>query len=270
MFFCPAVPYVVPTKMIDVISHLGLQSGLKLCLDAGDADSYTSGQKWLDRSGGGYDFFRGAGSGSEGSDPTFNGVAGGQSAAEYWGFDGGDFFTYDAVNESWMDSFHKTGAKFTILQWLYVSGATTTAVEFGNIGSRATSLRPGFLMGSSSSSLRSINVAIDNAAERIYSKISVAAANNNAWNMVGVSVDMAAGDVSFQINGTSESYTSQTFTATPSAAAAASKVQLGAVGGDDLPIATGGRVRNVAMWDVGLTAAQLAQIYSATRSTFGL
>ena len=36
--FRPRVPY------IDVITRLNLTNGLKLCLDAGDANSYTSGQ----------------------------------------------------------------------------------------------------------------------------------------------------------------------------------------------------------------------------------
>ena len=62
--------------LIDYIGELSLNSNLVLCLDAGDANSYTSGQKWLDRSGNGYDFFLGTTDSVQASDPTFNGTPG--------------------------------------------------------------------------------------------------------------------------------------------------------------------------------------------------
>jgi hypothetical protein len=141
--FRPRVPFV------DVIRRLNLDSGLKLCLDAGDANSYSSGQKWLDVSGNSYDFFLGDDATSESDDPTFNGSAGGLSTSEYFSFDGadganGDHFTYDSVSESWIDNLHKDNVKLTIITWIYLAStanqafcgntqglATTVGIEFG-------------------------------------------------------------------------------------------------------------------------------------------
>ena len=52
-------PTLARMPAITMLRRLGLTNGLKLCLDAGDANSYTSGEPWLDTSGNGYDFNRG-------------------------------------------------------------------------------------------------------------------------------------------------------------------------------------------------------------------
>jgi len=94
----------------EIIRGLSLDTNLKLCLDAGEGDSYTSGQSWLDLAGSGYDFFLGQDGSSDSTDPTFNGVANTMTSSEYWSFDGGDYFTYDTTNETWMENLHKAGA----------------------------------------------------------------------------------------------------------------------------------------------------------------
>lgn len=114
--------------MLCVIQHCGLATGLKLCLDAGDDESYSSGQKWLDTSGGGYDFYRGAGSGSEGSDPTFNGTVGRRSSGEYFSGDGGDYFTYDSANETWMNDLHKNGKLTSAFCGVHVAADATLPI----------------------------------------------------------------------------------------------------------------------------------------------
>lgn len=105
-----------PAALYDAIVAAGLSTNLKLCLDAGDASSYSgSGQKWLDRSGGGYDFFRGVNVTVTTDDPTFNGTSGGLTSSEYFSYDGADCFQYDTALETWMNNLHKEAAKFTIL-----------------------------------------------------------------------------------------------------------------------------------------------------------
>lgn len=99
-----------------IIDALGLGTNLKLCLDAGDSESYDPAiqtDKWLDTSGNGFDFYRGSGLGVDSADPTFNGVAGGLSSGEYWSFDGGDFFTYDSPVEAWMSALSADNAKWS-------------------------------------------------------------------------------------------------------------------------------------------------------------
>lgn len=102
-------------SLVTIIEKLGLKTNLKLCLDAGDINSYSgSGIKWLDTSGNGYDFYFGDGSTSS-TYPTFNGSAGGLSASEYFSFDGGDYFTYDSSYEAWMNTLHNAGISVSVL-----------------------------------------------------------------------------------------------------------------------------------------------------------
>src|SRR5690349_1915490 len=128
------------TKFLTVIQQLGLTTGLKLCLDAGDSASVAVGSqaKWLDVAGNGYDFYRGSSAAGDAAEPTFNGTPGNLSASEYFSSDGGDNFTYDSANESWMDNLHKDGAKFTICCWIWpINGANN--IVCGSNGGGLTS-----------------------------------------------------------------------------------------------------------------------------------
>ena len=85
---------------MNILTSNSLTTNLKLCLDAGDINSYSgSGQKWLDRSGLGHDFFLGVDGSANTDDPTFNGSPGNASSNEYFSVDGGDFFRYDSTGE---------------------------------------------------------------------------------------------------------------------------------------------------------------------------
>lgn len=130
MLLVPPALHRHGTSLINTIRNLGLTSGLQVCLDAGDANSYSSGQVWGDLSGNGYDFNRGTGSGSDGADPTFNGTAGRQSSGEYWSGDGGDYFTYDSAIETWMQSLGKSGQSVSVFAHAYIA-ADTDATIFG-------------------------------------------------------------------------------------------------------------------------------------------
>ena len=99
--------------LIKILEGRRLAANLRLCLDAADGASYTSGQKWLDTSGNGHDFFFGTSASSQSADPTFNGTPGDKSALEYMSTDGGDYFQYDSANEAWMDNLHKVNARFS-------------------------------------------------------------------------------------------------------------------------------------------------------------
>lgn len=263
------------TSFINDIKNLGLGTNLELCLDAGDANSYPgSGQTWLDLSGHDYDFYRGATGSAEASDPTFNGTAGRQSSGEYFSFDGGDYFRAAQANPAWVESIHKNSAKFTIAQWCYLSGATTTSVRWGDTGTASRSdgsAYAGFQFGHSASSLRRLNLAISvgGSGGWAYLKDSAAACNNTAWNFIAVSMDEAAGALSFQINGTSESYSSQTYSS-PDSGSAESTLEIGGTGAGVAPDASGGRIGAYAGWSRALSAAELASLFEATRGKFGI
>ena len=109
-------------------------------LDAGLSASYSgSGQTWANivtapADGSGqtaYDFYRGATNGSEGSDPTFNGSAGANSANEYFSFDGGDYLTLVGSNTTFLNSLHKENAVFTWYGFLRTPTSTGNANLFG-------------------------------------------------------------------------------------------------------------------------------------------
>jgi len=253
--------------MKEIITGLGLSSNLKLCLDAGDSASYTSGQSWLDRSGGGYDFFRGADGSATATDPTFNGSAGGLSASEYWSFDGGDYFTYDTTNETWMENLHKSGAQFTVLMWVY---PTATDNRFLYATCRATTAEIGIL------------IRLNNRLElRVFNGIggTVRSADStaglvvtNTWQLIGVSLDSGDASTGCKLfsNGTTETFSGAY--GSPSASSASYTTKIGANGaGTGAWMANDSRLAVVACWDgVALTQAQMGNVFTATRGRFGV
>lgn len=249
----------------EVVDGLGLSSGLKLCLDAGDSASYTSGQSWLDLSGNGYDFFRGAGSGTAADDPTFNGSAGGMTSAEYFSFDGGDYFTYDSANEPWMENLHKDSAVFTIAAWSYIPTAAANRPIFGNNAANAVLANGVCLFVGTADTL---NFLCDKSGA-ICLNVTGSVVNEGAWNFLAVTLDEAAGTGGFLVNNTWTAFTS-TYSS-PTASAAAYTTQIGAFGNNGAPLASGARVAELAAWEgVALTQAGLKSVFTATRGRFGV
>jgi hypothetical protein len=101
-------------NFLQMIQVESAANNLDFCLDAADADSYPgTGQTWFDLTANGNNFFRGNTSSAASDDPTFNGTPDGLSAAEYFSYDGGDFFT-DAVGATFADTWHKDNGVFTL------------------------------------------------------------------------------------------------------------------------------------------------------------
>jgi hypothetical protein len=280
MFFVPSPPYVVPTTMIDVIKHLGLTSGLKLCLDAGDANSYSgSGQVWSDLSGGGYHFNRGADSSAGSDDPTFNGVAGRQSASEYWSFDGGDEFRLAQSNPTWIENLHKNNAKYTFAAWVYVKGGVETQTIFATADSTADvgCFIPIVRLDGQYFFELVVNNANANGSNTTafhpFSGIGNGSENPlslDAWNFISLSYDEPSGVLIFWVNNTTREVTGSPYV-NPSSAAATFVARMGMdTASPSLdPVVSGTRFNSVAMWDTALTAAQLSSLYNATKAKFG-
>lgn len=256
--------------MLTVIRKLGLSTGLKLCLDAGDGASYASGQSWLDLSGNGYDFFRGADGSATATDPTFNGTAGRRSSGEYWSFDGGDYFTYDSANETWMQNIHKDNAKFTLATWLYVDSTTgaersLAGLNGWNGGTGGTGI--GWQLNNSTNG---IHVFCMNAGAFPLNSVSSLVPTANAWSFCAISLDEAVGSNGGRhfLNGTSSLFTS-TYTS-PSAGNASNTMTIGANGGNNI-IDSGSRMASFMAWEgVALDGPQLQAIFQATRGKFGV
>lgn len=264
------VPQATPGTMIGVIQSLGLSTNLKLCLDAGDISSVASGSqtKWLDVSGNGYDFFRGADATSEASDPTFNGTPGGQSGSEFWSFDGADFFSYDASNETWMNALHKDNAVFSFAFWVYVKDpGGSLAALFGTTRLGVTS---GVAAYYSVTSPTRFTFIVKNGGSTAYTLAPSIDLNKDAWNFIGVSIDETANTSAVNINGTAASGT-----ATYSSPASGDAITTMAVGATrttgELPQPAGSRMASAAIWQgTALSASNLAAIFTADRAKFGV
>jgi hypothetical protein len=258
-------------SLIQALTKLGLLTNLRLCLDAGDVDSYASGQKWLDRAGSGYDFFRGTDATSQASDPTFNGNAGGLSSAEYWSFDGGDYFTYDTSNETWMHGLHKDNAAvsvFALVQWP-ASGGTL----FGTDGSLNTNIGAGFELRPDGT----INWQVSNGSgSRALSTPSTDAFSANAWHAVGCSINEAGGNVSFYwgdgaYKQVSASNTFNASYSSPSGSNASYTMSIGSRGNAQELMPNTGRIAMLAVWTgSALTKADFDAIYAEIRNRFGI
>lgn len=251
----------LPGTMLSAIQRLGLTSGLQMCLDASDVESYGgSGQKWLDVSGNGYDFFRGTGAGSEASDPTFNGVAGGQSSAEYWGFDGGDFFTYDTTTETWMQNIHKNNAKFAVAAWVYIASTGVQQPIFGN-AINVDSI--GFAAYINSAGLWKL--AVERAGDpEAYVNGNTVAVPTGQWSFLSIVFDEAAGTSAFRTNATEET-PSATYSS-PSASSATHSTFIGKVVGiPDVFFLSGARLRSLSVWEGTIpSAAQMEELRQVT------
>lgn len=253
------VPFI-RQNMFDVLTTLGLTTNLKLVLDAGDTASYSSGQKWNDRSGGGYDFFRGTDGTSQASDPTFSGIGGAPDS--YWSFDAGDYFTYDTTNEAWMENLHKNSANISWAAWIY--GRLNGSI-FGTAGA-AAGANIGVSLRVNASGFQSFR---QSGGGSIGTDDATTAVPASGWSYVSGSFNEAGTTLRFNTNGTAETIVSSyTYTG---AGSASFTMQVGARGNNDDPIASGKRLAFLSMWEgTALSAANLAAIYTATRTQFGV
>jgi hypothetical protein len=253
------------TPSIYVIRKLGLTSGLQICLDAGNDASYASGQSWLDTSGNGYDFFRGADGSATGTDPTFNGTAGARTASEYFSFDGGDYFTYDTTIETWMQALHQNNAVFTIAGWLLL---TTGAVQtiLGTLGGGVAGSSHGINFQTTAGNALQLFVGNASTGTTITSTATFSA----AWTFFAIALDesVGAGGGTFQINGTQEAFNSAY--SSPSSSNASGNMQLGARGSAVGPIANTGRMATMNVWTRRLSDSELRTLYTITRLRFGV
>lgn len=265
-----------PGTMLSAIQRAGLTTSLELCLDASDIDSYDgTSQTWADVSGNGNNFYRGTTSSSQATDPTFNGVAGRQSSADYFSHDGGDWFTLAAGSPpSWQSTLHKSAGVFTILQWAYVGNLTALAPGQAGLGCgdslSAADGSNAIAFTNSASTQNALSLGINNATTLIWGAKSTILVTNNAWQMLATSVDVASDPIRFAINGTTEDVNSAA-SGTPSTSASPVPLVIGAVAADgNSKVINGCRLAAHCLWTRALSAAELVSIFNLTRSKFGV
>jgi hypothetical protein len=172
--------------LYDAIVKAGLMTWLQICLDAADPLSYDPDQadpeKWLDRSGNGFDFYRGL-DGSLAGDPVWN--------EEGWWDVGGVIFDYDSANEAWMNSLHLNGAQFSWFGEFYLPSGTP---QFPACGTRYND--PGVeAQFANSAQKQSIDVRASGVT--VLSKVADNATALGQWHQAGASIDENGGAVSF-------------------------------------------------------------------------
>jgi hypothetical protein len=247
-------------------------------LDAGLSASYGgSGQTWANivtapADGSGqtaYDFYRGATSGSEGSDPTFNGSAGANSTNEYFSFDGGDYLTLAAGNTTFLNSLHKENAAFT---WYgFLRTPTSLAANYGVFGTDANTsanVDVHCLMGGDDLTLQIVTSS--GAALNVNSGSGFLAAATNY--LLAIAYNEATGAGLFYRKGAAgkaKTAISGSY-ASPSSAAATYGLQIGAGGNGANPLGNGARLWRTGMFNRALSEAQLDALFERYKSKLGL
>lgn len=255
--------------LYQIINGLGLTANLKLCLDAGDSASYNSSvqtAKWLDTSGGGYDFFRGTSTSGDAAEPTFNGTAGGLSSSEYFSFDGADYCLYDTTTETWMNNLHKDGVlcTFFVVYYSIASGVAERIFATRPTGAAGTT----FIKDAS-------NKAQINSFNTTTSVLSVSSTNtisSNAWNIMSISLNEpnATNNIFMKINSNSVETLSGAYSS-PTATNVTGTPAIGSLANGTSPIASGARIACLAVWEgTALTSANLDSLHNSIKGRFGL
>ena len=255
----------VAASLLSTLTTLGLTANLQICLDAGEGDSYTSGQTWLDLTANDRDFFLGADNAATASDPTFNGVADALSSAEFFSFDGGDYFTKATANDTFINSLHKDNAAFTLAFWVRPA---TSSIDpfFGTAANTETNVGiTGFYEGLTGTAVLNVSKGSAGYAAQLGASLGV---TNGAWQFIAVSVN-EAGTFFWQRNASASTPASAAYTS-PSAAAATNTAVIGDIGGGAFPVPSGTRIAIFMAFDAALTQWQLEQIYNKTRRRFGV
>lgn len=278
-----AQPPVTNISLYDAINSSGLTSNLKLCLDAGDSASYDPAvqtAKWLDTSGNGFDFFRGSTNVTDAGDPTFNGSAGGLSSSEFWSTDGGDYFTYDAANETWMNNMHKTGALWTVFAVFKqpVTSVSVNTLMFTTLRNASGGIGVSIAQQSGSSNggtTSSTALTIRNGTTTLVVNPFIFAGIQGQYQIIANGFDEAATtDRIYAFNSGRTQYQSTANAASPSASNAdgcrvLSYVTLGTT--TPAANAVGFNMACLAIWEgVRLTDEQVRSVYQKLSGRFGL
>jgi len=239
-------------------------SSLKLCLDAGEARSYPgSGQTWSDLSGNGSDFYLGATSGAEASDPTFNGQVGARRAGTYFSFDGGDYFTMAVATPTWMQNLHKAGAKLGILAWWYMAASGGSQLLFATAGITWSEFGVSFeVVNGTAMRWVTLNNVVGGALQVGSGLVTPVA----KWTCIGISIDEAANSGFFFVDGQQAQFSAAYVS--PSASNASFTPMIGAVNGSNPP-SNGSRCAGLLMWEsIAPGPAVFQRVYQATRGRF--
>ena len=248
------------STIYSIISARSLTTNLVLCIDAADGSSYDgTSQTWIDRTGTA-NFVRGTSTSSEGSDPTFSGVADAKSANEYFSFDGSDRMD-SASGATWMNGIYKDNATFTIIAGVYIPSGTIGLPVLGQAQGFSGVEGANFNVGGSTSSYALEFKVYTSAGGSARSVTSTATATAGAWNFVAVDQNEASSTgLNFQCNSTQQSGQNGTYTS-PSAADFGS-ISIGYASTLSPTQQAGSRVAFVAVWSTNIGLTSINNLYT--------
>lgn len=257
----PAAPDDRLPSLDEILRSLGIAQGITL--DFGDERCDPgSGQTIRDLSGNGRNVLLGATSGASTDDPSRVGPPGLRRKGDGRQFGTATFMTIAAGNDTFIDSWHKNDALFTLGCWFYWAGVAANGRIVGTKASGASSI--GLFWGPAAGGTVQAVVANGTANQTLLTPSETY--RTNAWNFAAMSVDEGGSSYAHYLNGVHEpksgSYTS------PSSSAASLALKLGARGTPDQYLPSGSIMRQFFACPAALTKAQLDAIYNLTRPGF--
>lgn len=252
-------------NFLQILTELGFTTNLKAVIDPADIASYSgSGQNFNDLNGTDH-LYRGSSSGSDSTDPTFNGVAGALTSSEYFSGDGSDFFRWQS-QPSWVQSWHEDNAIFTAVFTVYqAAGAGGRFDLFGTNGGSGAN-RGLYIQADTGGGLATRPVlSVKNGSGGTPLEITASSvALPSGWSLLAFGVNEATGASGAYIYAGGAS---QTFTSTyssPGSGASSHTAEIFALGNGNSNHTSGCRLGPCAFWSgTMLTTANIASIRSA-------
>jgi hypothetical protein len=249
-----------------------------------DARSYSSGQtfanSWPTPYDGSaqtaYDYFLGATSSSEATDPTFNSAG----AASYFSHDGGDYFTCTSGSgsTSFLKNLHKAAGKFSVELWFYYNGnaAQSSWFDSGTSDQGGTDMSRGVIYTCSDTTFsglgQQLRVKRDSAAANALS-VTTLSAFSTGVHMAGLSYEAGASSFFYRDGAYDPTSSGNTFTATlstPGTTDAANSSKIGARGDGANRVPNGSRLYRIALYNKALSKADFDELWLLHRGRFGL
>lgn len=244
-------------------------SSAKFDVDATLSASYDgTSQTWANFiSDTSYDFYLGATSGSEASDPTFNGTAG--AADAYFSTDGGDFFRLIGANPSLPNGTHKAAGTDSGPHWYAIAfrSPASWSATGGFIGNGFANSDSGFNLYHSASG-EIILRYLDGDGGVNWNDATTIMLSTSTDYVIIFSGDMTTTDtVKIWVNTTTATdLTEDARDTTSNETDATDKLEIGAFGTANLPINTGVRIYAVSGGEAQLTNADAALIFAEYES----
>lgn len=260
-----AVANVKHALLYDVVDRLGYLAHCRFLLDAADKRCTSTSGQWVNLGSETQTIYKGTSTGGDAAEPTFNGTSDGKSANEYFSFDGGDYFRFSSTN-TWMQTWHKANAQYSIVFLFYGTGSATLATFLSTKNTAITANGIGVSMYTGLSG-ENIIIFTSNGSGVVNTTASTATCTANSWNFIGVSMNFAANAQIIQINNSVETFSGSMTSPTSSNYANAPCIFGTAQSTPTAMPPSGCRIAGMILFDVPVSQDNLSTMYHEIRKT---